>query len=91
MEVRALPPERMGRPGAGYGPGQVTTSHSPDSNGGGRDVDLSEVRLVMSPTKPSGPRRRCAREGCDTVLSSYNPEERCHAHQEPAPISSAIR
>lgn len=35
-------------------------------------------------TYPAG--RRCEREGCDTVLSVYNPEPTCRAHTGPRPV-----
>jgi hypothetical protein len=34
------------------------------------------------------PGRRCAAEGCRTILSSYNAGDRCWAHREATPVLS---
>lgn len=38
------------------------------------------------PQKTYGEGRKCATDGCETVLSRYNKKERCYLHTERTPV-----
>lgn len=52
-------------------------------------LDQPDVRLATTRRPPDRGRRRCEHPGCTTVLSAYNPDRVCFAHQPPEPLPSS--